>query len=339
MKNKIKKTLRPAVFLIRLCRDYIFDAFRFYKSCILFSSENTKEQWIAKLTIDYHRIEKGLSLPEMRPGFGTNVIHRLIHNTTHYIKVFGRDSISDIVFCVLQDYVSLNEESGIVIDEKLKAFLKSYIEQGGLKKECGGVLLVKRDEIWHLSGIDPESFFQSRYSIRHFADSEVQLSVIERAARLAKKSPSVCNRQSGRIYWTANASVIAKALAFQNGNKGFGQAVPALAVICSELDTFEKIEERNQGWIDGGLFAMSFVYGLHALGLGTCMLNWSVSAVQDIEFRKEFLIPSSQVVICMVAIGQLRDECLVAQSPRRSLSTFLHTLTPRAEIHGDAETD
>jgi hypothetical protein len=33
----------------------------------------------------------------------------------------------------------------------------------------------------------------------------------------------------------------------------------------------EKVAERNQGWIDGWLFAMSLVYALHSLRPGSCL--------------------------------------------------------------------
>jgi hypothetical protein len=48
-------------------------------------------------------------------------------------------------------------------------------------------------------------------------------------------------------------------LSYQNGNSGFGHTVPALFVITSDMRIFEKSGERNQGWVDGGLFAMALV--------------------------------------------------------------------------------
>jgi nitroreductase len=97
-------------------------------------------------------------------------------------------------------------------------------------------------------------------------------------------------------------------------------------VVCSEFDIFEKLDERNQGWIDGGLFAMTLVYALHSLGLGSCMLNWSVSNARDASFRAAFGVPENQGVICMIAVGHLRDSFRVAQSPRRPVEDLKHPL-------------
>ena len=54
------------------------------------------------------------------------------------------------------------------------------------------------------------------------------------------------------------------------GNAGFGDRVPLVLVITSDLQTFFAPEERNQAWIDGGMFAMSLVHALHSLGLASC---------------------------------------------------------------------
>lgn len=103
-------------------------------------------------------------------------------------------------------------------------------------------------------------------------------------------------------------------MSYQNGNSGFGHTVPALFVITSDMRIFEKSGERNQGWVDGGLFAMALVYALHALGLGACMLNWSQDHDQDDALRAAFEIP---------------DDLLVAQSPRRPVGDVFLPLTPK----------
>ena len=86
---------------------------------------------------------------------------------------------------------------------------------------------------------------------------------------------------------------------------------------------FFSVGERNQCWIDGGLFSMSLVYGLHSLGLGSCCLNWSVEKEADQKLRRITGIPQSEVVIMMIGVGHLPEKLVVARSMRKPLETIL----------------
>jgi nitroreductase len=114
------------------------------------------------------------------------------------------------------------------------------------------------------------------------------------------------------------------ALSHQNGNRGFGYRAQGVLVITSDLRAFVNAGERNQCWVDGGLFAMSVVYALHSLGLGCCMLNWSMEAAADRAMRKEMGIPDSEAVITMTAVGHLKERFKVARSHRRPLHEIAH---------------
>lgn len=71
------------------------------------------------------------------------------------------------------------------------------------------------------------------------------------------------------------------------------------------------------------MFAMLIIYALHALGIGTCCLNWSTTAAQDRAFRSAVPIPESQVVIMMLALGYLPNQLSVAYSSRKDISDIL----------------
>jgi nitroreductase len=113
------------------------------------------------------------------------------------------------------------------------------------------------------------------------------------------------------------------ALACQNGNRGFTEEIDKLLVVTSDLGSFVSPGERNQCWIDGGLFAMSLVYALHSLGLGTCCLNWSVEHEADRKLRQAAGIRESEAVIMMIAVGHLPEVLNVQQSPRKLVDDVL----------------
>jgi nitroreductase len=107
------------------------------------------------------------------------------------------------------------------------------------------------------------------------------------------------------------------------GNSGFGHKVKTLLMVTVDRQCFFTEAERNQCWIDGGLFAMSLVYGLHSLGLGSCCLNWSVTRERDKLLKKVTGLKESDAVIMMIAVGHLKEEFNVATSARKSLNHFL----------------
>lgn len=114
--------------------------------------------------------------------------------------------------------------------------------------------------------------------------------------------------------------------ALQNGNRGFGSLAPRLLIVSGEMQSFFGSSERNQIFIDGGLFSMSLLFGLHAMGLGACPLNWSVSFRQDRKLRRKFRIPESEAVIMIISLGYLPETLSVPKSVRYPLSGVMSEL-------------
>lgn len=246
----------------------------------------------AQLTKDYHRVEKGLSFPEPRRPFGADVGRRL---------------------AALAPLAS-ESRYGVFASEALIA-LNSWNEGGSRDT----TLVSRMRDRPVLDEDDLAQFFSSRHSVRTFDPARtVSREELRRALEIALTSPSVCNRQSGRVRFFHDPSTVRSLLSLQNGNAGFRDQIPAVAIITVDRRLFTGITERNQRWIDGGLFAMTLVWGLHAAGVASCMLNWSVNNKRTDQLRAAAQIPRSEDVICMIAIGHAAEEALVARSPRRS---------------------
>jgi nitroreductase len=120
----------------------------------------------------------------------------------------------------------------------------------------------------------------------------------------------------------------ARILSLQSGNRGFGDQLGGVAVITSDLAHWEQANERYQGWVDGGMFAMSFAYALHAEGLGAVMLNWSERKERDRELRAVAGLAESELVITMIGFGCLPLRLNVPVSQRKPLSYALRLNTP-----------
>jgi nitroreductase len=184
--------------------------------------------------------------------------------------------------------------------------------------ECGagGTTKVSRESIQRGAASITPAFFATRHSIRGFAERHVTWDELAEAVDVAQRTPSVCNRQSWRVHAFERGPKADAVLACQNGNNGWGQTASHVLILTVDLRTFVYLGERNQPWIDGGMFAMSLVYAFHAAGIGTCCLNWSVESTADRRLRAVADIPGWEAVVMMLAVGHLPDVVRVTQSQR-----------------------
>jgi nitroreductase len=253
---------------------------------------------------DYHRIEKGLALKETKKTFGLEIRDRL----SYYISREKQDSplLSHAVQTIeaLDDWNNKGVKSDLVSPVQMSTF--GHLENA-------------------------EEFFATRRSVRDFSTENVETSDVIAATALALNTPSVCNRQPWKIRHLTSPSQIKEALSFQNGNSGFGSQIKVLSIISVDLRLFSGSSERNQAWIEGGLFAMTYVWAVHAKGLQSCMLNLSLSYRESQKLKKALQIPSHEVPIVMVGVGKGAPGHRVALSPRREASEVIVNSPPVAD--------
>lgn len=265
----------------------------------------------AQLTKDYHRIEKGLALSAPKRPFGAAVAARLDSNISSGEATGAQKGVIEYAKSARRALVQWND-SGIITDEIAPV---AETKPGGL--------------------MNPDEFFGSRHSVRNFSNRSVDDNILRHAVSLAVNSPSVCNRQAWAIRFFSGSDV-PRILAYQNGNKGFTHSVPVVGLITVDCRMFAAAGERNQPWIEGGIFAMSFVWALHALGVDTCMLNMSVRNRVVADLRSTFHIQDHELVIMMVAVGYAEPGHRVARSPRRGVDEVVIPGTSTSIRNSDA---
>lgn len=316
----VRRAWRLAKTSVTLARNYTADLRRYgeHSGAIRATAKATLE---ALITMDYHRLEKGLAMSHPRPGFGVEVATRLVDAVESFVPRFGATDPVRIAVRALDEY---RRWPGTDLPEPLRERIDRLCSGAELDAASdGGTREVTRDEVHRASRLDLSDFFDNRYSVRHFEPRPVEPELIRRATRMAQKTPSVCNRQTARVYAFHDPDERRRVLALQNGNRGFTEQIGSVLVVTCDVRSLVSIGERNQGWIDGGLFAMSLVYALHSLGLGTCFLNWSVEHGRDAELRRLTGIPDHEIVVVMIAVGHLPERFRVACSPRRPLEEVL----------------
>ncbi len=307
--------------LYELFSNYWYDLKRFmvYSSTLQFF--NLEQQKLSWIDADAHKLEKGLALSAPRPGFGVGVVARLIRQINEYRNTYSDNRSLQNAVRVLGVYKEFNH-SNSVFREKMDAEIEQLQASSVTSQGAGGYEMEQRNEWLEKANIDFMTFVKSRRSVREFSDETVDPSLLRQAVEMAIYTPTVCNRQAARAHVYTDPQECRDVLSCQKGNGGFGDQIKAVLMVTVDRRTFFTAGERNQCWIDGGLFSMSLLYSLHSLGLGACSLNWSAVKEQDQRVREVTKIHEGEAVIMMIGVGHLKDEFKVAMSPRKPLSHF-----------------
>lgn len=317
----------------RLIAALVSDGRRFWRHSFT-TSVREREQLRARIAMDLHFLEYGMALAGAAPGHGFDKATRLVGDLEDYVARWGADEQTAIATRTLEAWLRLNPgPRAAPLSERLAAVPPGE----DFESVRGGVETVERNEILAASAVDFASFAAARHSIRQFAAGPVPKASIRRAVAVAQQSPSSCNRQTMRVHLWTEPAAIARVAALQSGNRGFGDQLGGLAVIWTDLRNWTEAAERYNGYVDGGMFAMSLILALHAEGLGTVPLNWSEEPEQDAALRALAGLPESAQVVVMVGFGQLPERLRVPFSHRRSLADCLSLDPPLSPPAGQSE--
>ncbi|MGB1237298.1 MAG: nitroreductase family protein [Pseudomonadales bacterium] len=269
----------------------------------------------AYLTSAYHSLEKGLAMALPKAGFGARKIRPIL------AAIHTLEQLQEASFATqgargcLKAYIEYHDVRGLALPAELERELRDFVLQMPKRVYPGGAIRLTRAQIEAATAFDYERFVFSRSSVRHFSGESVSQDRLANIVRQALKSPRSCNREMRRVHYSTDSDQMQRLLSFHSGNRGFGHSLGAVLVVTSDLRELDMIGERNQGWVDGGIFAMALVFAAHANRLGSCMLNWSESCDQDRHLREAFDIPDNEIIITLLGLGHLPEAFEVAASP------------------------
>lgn len=271
------------------------------------------------LIITTHTIEKGLSLASPRSLFGQDKIRAVVSQLKKYDGTEGHFPVS-MAHGALRDYLVFHSASGV--SSPFLDYVKTELESSRQRwpvPETGGVRLVARESLAHEA--NPA---QRRFSCRAYSQVTIPRQTIDRIVSRAQRAPSQCNRQSVRVYCYQDRTLIEQLLVLQGGSAGFAKSVANLFVLASDLSAWGGSGQRNQAYVDGGLFAMCLMLACIEEGLQCCPLNLAKTNLEERRIARTAGIPASQRLIMMIAFGESDvDPLRAAQSPRIPLSDVL----------------
>lgn len=290
---------------------YKYDMRQFFEySCM---NENNIENLATEIRILSHTIEKGMSLPDCRVGFGKEKIIRLINLCQKYEEQNNKKDMEVIGLAksTINVYEKFQKDCGVKTD-----FIPK--EYKNIEESNAGILLI--------DGKQKNDFTQiaySRHSCRYYSEKKVETAIIEKIVELAQTAPSACNRQAVRIFACTNIDKQKQIMEMHGGVRGFGKP-GVIFVVTGDLGLYLNEFERNTVFVDGGIFVMNLLYSLENFGLVGCPIIWGAEPDMDSKLREILDIPSSHKVVSLIMAGYAPEQRYkVAVSPRRNVQTIL----------------
>ena len=184
----------------------------------------------------------------------------------------------------------------------------------------GGTKDLTKQAVQSDSAIDFKRFTESRYSVRNFSDEPVDVELIKQALKIAEKSPSACNRQPWKVY-VYKGKRKDEILSLQGGNRGFTENIDTAILVACNVESYF-VHEMDLPFVDGGLYAMTLMFALHSLGVGTIPLSCAMMKDKQKALYKHFEIKDNEIPVLLIGVGNLKEEFKVALSNRYDYITY-----------------
>ncbi|WP_210442901.1 nitroreductase family protein [Vibrio crassostreae] len=319
MINIVRKIFPSLMSSLNISRSYFYDTIRFIKYNTNNSPLTSEPKSLALLVRATHGLEKAFSLPKMKSTFGSENAKYLMSMMEHCLKVSGDGEQLRDAAKVMANYLDYHAtQEGF---ESLKNRFDTFLSEINIdlnKSSCFKVY----DPIVTFDIEAYTNFILSRHSIRNFKEQIIPINRVYDILELARHTPSACNRQPWKVRLFQSMEDIEEVLTIQNGNRGFSSSIHNLILITGDLSNFSS-KERNQAYIDGGLYSMALINAIHAHGLASCALNMSYQSTEERKMRSVLKLQGNEVPIMMLAFGYPSDGANYCSSTKRSVKDIL----------------
>ena len=282
------------------------------------ANKNTRNGWIAALRVSCHILEKGLTMPNTRYGFGQSRILAIVDNL-HHNSQYESEEEYRYAIGLLKEYLDFHDRNQQTLPEpfrrKIEALTSRFADVNPVKQ-------IETTTDKYFADVDApfNVLAKSRRTVRYFKEA-APYDDVKDAVRLAGYAPSACNRQSVKCHYF-EGDIVQDILKVQTGNRGFGHLAPQLIVLTSDASMVGS-KEYNDSFTNAGIFAMNLSYALYHMKIASCILNWSVLAKDDKALRKITGIPAQETIVLLLILGKTPNEFKIAVSKRQSIDEYL----------------
>lgn len=296
-----------------------FDMMNRHMGCLHTENKNAR---LADLILHAHGLEKGLTMPDFRAGFGRDKVMHLCDSLIQYHAAGLNTEAFGFIFAsrALKEYIAVHQKLGydFPIQEQQKMTQAASLST---VTQTHQPTTTKAEYFQHCES-NFEQFSSSRHSVRQFA-GPAPLKAIEKAVALAQNAPSACNRQYSRVHLINGRENVNQILAMQGGNAALMNAAEQILILTADMQALMWDGERRDLWHTAGIYSMNLSYALHYYKIGHCMCAWSVGPDADRQLHQHANIPENEAIVVLMLIGEVPDSFKVASSPRRKVNETL----------------
>jgi len=299
-----------------LDRLFCYDEEKFRNNYVSDVGNANQAQLLATMIFHTHSLEKGLSNNnfEIGHGFGkakTLVVLLTIYNNRKYdTKDIGYVNTLSALKALY------NRHKDTKFAGQLKEILGDmFTEVKNCSLQIGGADEISAQSKQNNNQKNFEELAKERFAVRAYSDKPVRKKDIEDAIEIATKTPSVCNRQPSRVHMIYKKDIINGVLKVQDG-MSYYETPPALLLVTVDDSSYIGTNERNQGFIDGGLFLMSLLYALEYKKLAACPLHAMFDEITEKTVRGMLGLTDNEKLIAFVSVGHFNETSNVCKSFR-----------------------
>lgn len=301
---------------------YRYDEDKFRKSYLSDLNTANQAQLLSRLIFSSHSLEKSLSNDNFKVGFGLDTAEMLTN-----ILVIYKDRLYDTsdygyinTLSVLKSFYEKHKDSKykVQVETILSPVICDVID---CKETIGGSSTIRSVSKDNNKEKNFKELAEGRFAVRTYSKKSVKKSDIDEAISIAIKTPSACNRQSARVHAMYDDRIIRKVLSFQGGI-AFYKTPPVLLLVTANDNCYLNVNERNQGFIDGGLFTMSLLYSLEYKQLAACPLHAMFDERTEKTIRATLNIPDNEKLVSFISVGHFNKKNNVCKSFRYSVEHY-----------------
>lgn len=321
--NKIKDFIasRKLIFALRVLAEEMMDAMLCIRNMANRKSRKDPNKMQCDLTIRTHALEKGMSIGNVKIGFGKPKALSLLIDLQKYIDNEGSLDFVNDSCSVISKYINYNLGLGADMNIVQEAFNAFLLRNNITLNENGGILKLNHNDIRQSTEENFALFSQNRYSVRDFSDAPLNYDLIFKAVKLCERTPSACNRQPWKVHIYTDKTLREKIFKFQRGCNGFYDKMQCAILICVDLHSYG-FPELNLPYVDGGIYAMNLLYALHYYDVATIPLTLGLKSSQIQILKKQLKFPSNEVPVLLIGTGTYKEEFKVAKSHRHPYTEY-----------------
>lgn len=268
---------------------------------------------LAELSIVSHILEKGITMPKRRLGFGYDNVRVVIRRIKQIIIKYSSHQIEiQSAICDLKQYYKIHKEANFDLPADIDAGINEILKYK--QYDTQPCFEIAKDEYFKETNNFAE-FANQRHSVRWYTDGPITDDEIVKVINLAQTAPSACNRQGTKVYVISTEEKKKEVLKLQKGNRGFGNKAERILLITNNMNKY-KYSNKAMAFTDSGIFTMNLLYALHYYKICACTLNAALSIRKERNLRKIIGYSKSEFPVVFISIGHAPEKIMIAGSQR-----------------------